>query len=175
MLEGGEDPLYIARRLVRMASEDIGLADPGALSVAIAARDAFHFLGPPEGELALAEAAVYLASAPKSNLTYVAWKAARRSAQESPSAPVPLHIRNAPTELMKELGYGEGYRYDPDESGGIASQEYLPEEVAGQSFYQPGSAGFEESIKDRLDRWKAHRDAASRRDSDTQESSFPPS
>ena len=175
MLEGGEDPLYIARRLVRMASEDIGLADPGALSVAIAARDAFHFLGPPEGELALAEAAVYLASAPKSNRTYVAWKAARRSAQESPSAPVPLHIRNAPTELMKELGYGEGYRYDPDESGGIASQEYLPEEVAGQSFYQPGSAGFEESIKDRLDRWKAHRDAASRRDSDTQESSFPPS
>ncbi len=160
MIEGGEDPLYLARRLVRMASEDIGLADPGALGVAIAARDAFHFLGPPEGELALAEATVYLASAPKSNRIYVAWKAARRSAQETPSAPVPLHIRNAPTELMKDLGYGEGYRYDPDEPEGIASQDYLPDEVVGQTFYHPGSAGFEESIKDRLDRWKAHKEDA---------------
>ena len=166
MIEGGEDPLYIARRLVRMASEDIGLADPRALGVAIAARDAFHFLGPPEGELALAEAAVYLASAPKSNRTYVAWKAALQSARETPSAPVPLHIRNAPTDLMKELGYGKGYRYDPDEPEGIALQDYLPDEVAGQSFYQPGSAGFEESIKDRLDRWKARKDEARLRDSD---------
>ncbi len=175
MIEGGEDPLYLARRLVRMASEDIGLADPSALGVAIAARDAFHFLGPPEGELALAEATVYLASAPKSNRTYVAWKAARQSARETPSAPVPLHIRKAPTELMKELGYGEGYRYDPDEPEGIAPQEYLPEEVAGQSFYQPGSAGFEKSIKDRLDRWRARKDQARPKDPDTQESSFPPS
>ena len=175
MLEGGEDPLYIARRLVRMASEDIGLADPGALAVTIAARDAFHFLGPPEGELALAEAALYLATAPKSNRTYVAWKAARRSAQETPSAPVPLHIRNAPTELMKDLGYGEGYRYDPNEPGGVASQEYLPEEVAGQSFYEPGSAGLEENIKPRLERWTEQRDAARRRGSDTEESPFPPS
>jgi len=163
MIEGGEDPLYIARRLIRMASEDIGLADPDALGVVIAARDAFHFLGPPEGELALAEAAVYLACAPKSNRTYVAWKSAWRSAQETPSAPVPLHIRNAPTELMKDLGYGEGYRYDPDEPDGVAPQEYLPDELAGQSFYQPGSAGFEESIKDRLDRWKARRQEARRR------------
>ncbi len=175
MIEGGEDPLYLARRLVRMASEDIGLADPKALGVAIAARDAYHFLGPPEGELALAEAAVYLACAPKSNRTYIAWKSARRSAQETPSAPVPLHIRNAPTDLMKELGYGEGYRYDPDEPDGVAPREYLPDEVAGQSFYWPGSAGFEESIKDRLDRWKALKDGAGRQDSDTQESSFPPS
>ena len=166
MIEGGEDPLYIARRLVRMASEDVGLADPRALEVAIAARDAFHFLGPPEGELALAEAAVYLASAPKSNRMYMAWKAALRSARETPSAPVPLHIRNAPTDLMKELGYGKGYRYDPDEPEGIAPQEYLPDEVVGQNFYQPGLAGFEESIKDRLDRWKARKEEARRRDSD---------
>ena len=166
MIEGGEDPLYIARRLVRMASEDIGLADPGALTVAIAARDAYHFLGPPEGELALAEAAVYLASAPKSNRTYMAWRAARESARETPAAPVPLHVRNAPTDLMKDLGYGKGYRYDPDEPGGIAPQEYLPDEVAGRVFYQPGSAGFEESIKDRLDRWRALKDEAVRRDSD---------
>ena len=125
-----------------------------------------HFLGPPEGELALAEAAVYLASAPKSNRMYMAWKAALRSARETPSAPVPLHIRNAPTDLMKELGYGKGYRYDPDEPEGIAPQEYLPDEVVGQNFYQPGSAGFEESIKDRLDRWKARKEEARRRDSD---------
>ncbi len=175
MIEGGEDPLYIARRLVRMASEDIGLADPAALGVAIAARDAFHFLGPPEGELALAEAAVYLASAPKSNRAYVAWKSARQSARETPSAPVPLHIRNAPTDLMKDLGYGEGYRYDPDEPEGVAPQEYLPDEVVGQRFYQPGSAGCEESIKDRLEGWKAIKEEARRRKSDTQESSFPPS
>ncbi len=166
MIEGGEDPLYIARRLVRMASEDIGLADPAALGLAIAARDAFHFLGPPEGELALAEAAVYLASAPKSNRTYTAWKAARETARQTPAAPVPLHIRNAPTELMKELGYGEGYRYDPDEPGRIAPQEYLPDEVAGQSFYRPGSAGSEQSIRERLERWKARKQEARRRDSD---------
>ena len=175
MLEGGEDPLYIARRLVRMASEDIGLADPGALAVTIAARDAYHFLGPPEGELALAEAAVYLATAPKSNRTYAAWKAARQSAQQTPSAPVPLHIRNAPTELMKDLGYGEGYRYDPDEPGGVASQEYLPDGVAGQSFYRPGSAGVEESIKARLERWTESKNQSRRPEADDEEPSFPPS
>lgn len=175
MLEGGEDPLYIARRLVRMASEDIGLAAPGALAITIAARDAYRFLGAPEGELALAEATVYLATAPKSNRTYVAWKAARQSAKQTPSAPVPLHIRNAPTELMKDLGYGEGYRYDPDESGGVASQEYLPDGVAGQSFYRPGSAGFEESIKARLERWSESKNQARRSEADNEESSFPPS
>jgi putative ATPase len=175
MLEGGEDPLYIARRLVRMASEDIGLAAPGALAITIAARDAYRFLGAPEGELALAEATVYLATAPKSNRTYVAWKAARQSAKQTPSAPVPLQIRNAPTELMKDLGYGEGYRYDPDESGGVASQEYLPDGVAGQSFYRPGSAGFEESIKARLERWSESKNQARRSEADNEESSFPPS
>src|SRR5690606_1648034 len=115
MIEGGEDPLYVARRLVRMAAEDVGLADPGALRVTLAARDAFHFLGAPEGELALAEAVVYLATAPKSNRLYRAWGAALARARETPGEPVPLHVRNAPTPLMKELGYGSGYRYDPDE------------------------------------------------------------
>ena len=173
MIEGGEDQLYIARRLVRMASEDIGLADPGALSIALAARDAFRFLGAPEGELALAEAAVYLAVAPKSNRTYVAWKEARQSARDTPSAPVPLHIRNAPTRLMKELGYGEGYLYDPDEPGGVSAQGYLPEALEGQVFYRPGSSGFEQGITERLDRWRAHREEARRPESNTEEPSFP--
>jgi putative ATPase len=166
MIQGGEDPIYIARRLVRMASEDVGLADPSALGVALTARDAFRFLGHPEGELALAGAAVYLASAPKSNSTYIAWKAARQSAQDTPSASVPIHIRNAPTALMKELGYGAGYRYDPDEPDGIASQEYLPDGVAGQRFYHPKSVGFEENIKDQLNRWQAYKDDLRRRDQD---------
>ena len=166
IVEGGGDPLFIARRLVRMASEDIGLADPSALGVTVAARDAFHFLGPPEGELALAQATVHLACAPKSNRTYTAWNAARECARRTPAAPVPLHIRNAPTELLKELGYGEGYRYDPDEPGGIAPQRYLPDEVAGQTFYRPGSAGSERSIKGRLERWRAQKDEARRRGSD---------
>ncbi|SVE00923.1 uncharacterized protein METZ01_LOCUS453777, partial [marine metagenome] len=160
MIEGGEDQLYIARRLIRMASEDVGLADPTALSIAVAARDAFHFLGAPEGELALAEVAVYLASAPKSNRTYVAWEKALQSARDSPSAPVPLHIRNAPTVLMEELGYGEEYRYDPDEPGGVSAQEYLPEEVTERVFYRPGSTGFEQRIKERLDRWREQKDTA---------------
>jgi putative ATPase len=173
MIQGGEDPLYVARRLVRMASEDIGLADPGALAIAIAARDAFQFLGPPEGELALAEAAVYLASAPKSNRIYVAWKEARQSARDTPAAPVPLHIRNAPTALMKELGYGEGYLYDPDEPGGVSAQGYLPEEVSGRLFYRPGSAGFEQGIGERLDRWREQREAAGRTESNREEPPFP--
>src|SRR5690606_26666946 len=115
-------PLYIARRTVRFATEDIGLADPRALELAIAARDAFHFLGSPEGELALAEAALYCATAPKSNRVYVAWKAAQAAASETPAAPVPLHIRNAPTDLLKELGYGDGYQYAHD-----APEGYLPQ------------------------------------------------
>ena len=153
MLEGGEDPLYIARRMVRMASEDIGLADPQALSVTIAARDAYHFLGSPEGELALAEAAIYLAAAPKSNRAYVAWKAAGEAARETAGAPVPLHIRNAPTDLMADLGYGEGYRYDPEEPGGVAAQTYLPPEVSGRTFYRPGESGFEQAVAERMKRW----------------------
>ena len=160
MIEGGEEPLYIARRLVRMASEDIGLADPNALTVTIAARDAFHFLGPPEGELALAEATLYLATAPKSNRAYEAWAAARARARETPSAPVPLQIRNAPTDLMKDLGYGEGYRYDPSEAEGIADQEYLPEAVRGERFYRPGRFGFETTIAERLEWWAKRRGAA---------------
>ena len=154
MITAGEDPHYIARRVVRMASEDIGLADPRALSISLAAKDAFHFLGPPEGELALAEAVVYLATAPKSNRVYEAWSKASDAAREYPNEPVPLHIRNAPTGLMKELGYGNGYRYDPSEEGGFAAgQEYLPEALEGVKWYEPTERGFERRIKERLEWW----------------------
>jgi putative ATPase len=157
MIDGGEDPLYIARRLVRMATEDIGLADPGALQTTIAARDAFHFLGSPEGELALAHATVYLATAPKSNRAYAAWGEAKRRARDTPSFPVPLHIRNAPTSLMKDLGYGAGYRYDPEEDDGVAAQEYLPDALRGERFYHPGPYGFEKTIAARLAWWAERR------------------
>jgi putative ATPase len=161
MIDGGEDPLYIARRLVRMASEDIGLADPAALGMVVAARDAFHFLGSPEGELALAEATVYLATAPKSNRIYEAWGAAMGRARDTPGEGVPLHIRNAPTRLMKDLGYGEGYRYDPSEPEGIAAQTYLPDALAGETFYRPGRFGFEKAIEERLRWWAARRSGGS--------------
>ena len=157
MLQGGQDPLYIARRLVRMASEDIGLADPGALPVALAGRDAFHFLGSPEGELALAEVVAYLASAPKSNRVYRAWLDAGQAARQTPGAPVPLHLRNAPTDMMKELGYGAGYQYDPDAPDGVAAQSYLPAELEGRRFYVPGAAGEEHDIAARLERFRALR------------------
>jgi putative ATPase len=157
MIDGGEDPLYIARRLVRMASEDIGLADPGALHMTVAARDAFHFLGAPEGELALAEAVLYLATAPKSNRAYEAWGAAMAKARETPGAPVPLHIRNAPTDLMKDLGYAKGYRYDPNEADGVADQEYLPDALRGTVFYRPGPYGREKQIAERMEWWNARR------------------
>jgi putative ATPase len=169
MIDGGEDPLYIARRLVRMATEDIGLADPGALSVAIAARDAFHFLGSPEGELALAEAALYLATAPKSNRAYVAWGAAMARARETPGEPVPLHIRNAPTSLMKDLGYAEGYRYDPSEPDGISAQRYLPDRLEGERFYTPGRFGHEKTVAARLAWWEARRREATEREPSGQE------
>ena len=171
MIEGGEDPLYIARRMVRMAAEDIGLADPYALRLAIAARDAFHFLGAPEGELALAQAAVYLATAPKSNRLYGAWQAAQARARETSGEPVPLHVRNAPTSLMKELGYGRGYRYDPDEEDGVADQTYLPERLVGERFYVPGPFGHEPRIRERLEWWERRRKAA--RDAGTGEGSDP--
>jgi putative ATPase len=161
MLDGGEDPHYLARRLIRMASEDIGLSDPAALQVAVAAKDAFHFLGSPEGELALAEAAVYLATAPKSNRVYEAWGDARRLARETPGAPVPLHLRNAPTSLMKDLGYGAGYRYDPHEPNGVAAQSYLPETLVGTVLYRPGALGHEATITKRLEWWARKRAAAS--------------
>jgi len=169
MLQAGEDPLYLARRLVRMASEDIGLADPNALGVAVAARDAYHFLGPPEGELALAEATVYLATAPKSNRVYRAWSAASDLARETPAAPVPLHVRNAPTTLMKDLGYGKGYRYDPDEPGGVAPQTYLPDGMEGRRFYEPSDQGDENAVAERLKKWstlRAENQGRSETDSD---------
>jgi putative ATPase len=154
MLEAGEDPLYIARRLVRFASEDIGNADPQALVVAVAAKDAVHFIGMPEGNTALAQAAIYLATAPKSNAIYTAYGAAAEAAERDIAQPVPLHLRNAPTRLMKQLQYGEGYRYAHDEDEAIADMECLPENLRGRRFYQPTERGFEKEIKRRLDGWK---------------------
>jgi len=154
MIDGGEDPMYIARRTVRFASEDVGLADPRALEIAIAARDAYHFLGTPEGELALAEAAVYLATAPKSNHVYAAWGAALAAARDTPAAVVPKHIRNAPTKLMKELGYGAGYQYAHSVPEGYLPQDYLPDEIADATFYAPTDFGFEKKIADRMEWWR---------------------
>ncbi len=164
MLEGGEDPLYIARRLIRMAVEDIGLSDPNALGVAVAARDAFHMLGSPEGDLALAETAVYLATAPKSNRLYIAFGAARSAARDTPAEPVPLHIRNAPTRLMKDLGYGEGYEYAFDSEDHVTAQEYLPESLFGTRFYRPSGFGHEKRIGERLRWWAERRSGASEAD-----------
>jgi len=160
MLAGGEDPLYIARRLVRMAIEDIGLADPRALTVTLAAKDAYHFLGSPEGELAVAEAAIYLATAPKSNRAYAAFGEAQAAAEQHPAEPVPLHIRNAPTPLMKGLGYGAGYRYAHDYDGAYTPQEYLPEVLRGAKWYEPADAGYEKTVRERIESWeKLKRDA----------------
>jgi putative ATPase len=154
MLAGGEDPLYLARRLVRIAAEDVGLADPRALSVALAAKDAYHFLGSPEGELALAEATIYLATAPKSNRVYAAFGRAMEAAQEHPAEPVPLHIRNAPTGLMKELGYGAGYKYAHDDAAAYVPQEYLPQVLRGVKWYEPTEFGHEKAVKERLAWWE---------------------
>ncbi len=158
MISGGEDPLYIVRRMVRFATEDIGLADPQALTVTIAARDAFHFLGSPEGELAIAEACVYLATAPKSNRVYAAWKGAQALAAEHPAAAVPLHIRNAPTELMKSLGYGAGYQYAHAVPEAYVPQAYLPDAIADTTLYEPGPFGFEKEIGKRLAWWQGLRE-----------------
>jgi putative ATPase len=152
MLEAGEDPLYVARRLVRFASEDIGNADPRALQIAIAAKDAAHFLGMPECNTALAQAATYMAAAPKSNAVYRGYEAAARDATQDVASPVPLHIRNAPTALMKELGYGHGYRYAHDEVEGVAEMSCLPEHLEGRQYYQPTERGLEAKIKEALDR-----------------------
>ncbi len=153
MLEGGEQPLFLARRLVRMAVEDIGLADPQALVQCIAAKDAYDFLGSPEGELALAQACLYLATAPKSNAGYKAFKAATRSAGETGSLMPPKNILNAPTKLMKQVGYGAGYSYDPDTEDGFSGDNYWPEEMAPQTFYEPVARGFEAKIQERLAYW----------------------
>jgi putative ATPase len=157
MLRGGEDPLYVARRMVRFASEDVGNADPRALTVALAAAEAYRFLGSPEGELALAQAAVYLATAPKSNRIYEALGAVEEAVERHGSLPVPLPIRNAPTGLMKSLGYGRGYRYAHDYAEAYVPQDYLPEELAGRIFYRPSGRGFEAQIRQRLEAWRARR------------------
>ncbi len=153
IMVAGEDPLYLARRMVRMASEDIGMADPQALVQTMAARDAYHLLGSPEGELALAQAAVYLATAPKSNAAYMAYKGALRAAKESGSLMPPKKILNAPTSLMKDEGYGEGYRYDHDCPDAFSGQNYFPEEMERVNFYDPPERGFEREIRKRLDYW----------------------
>ena len=153
MFDAGEDPLYIGRRLVRMAMEDIGLADPQALVIANAAKDAYDYLGSPEGELAFAEATIYLATAPKSNAVYTAFKGAMRAAKENGSLLPPKHILNAPTKLMKEESYGKGYQYDHDQPDAFSGQDYFPEKMGRQTFYDPPERGFEREIRKRLDYW----------------------
>ncbi|EJB03149.1 putative ATPase [Rhizobium sp. BK619] len=154
MFDAGEDPLYLGRRLVRMAVEDIGLADPQALVICNAAKDAYEYLGSPEGELALAQACVYLATAPKSNAVYTAFKAASQAAKQNGSLLPPKHILNAPTKLMKGEGYGEGYRYDHDEPDAFSGQDYFPEKMGRQTFYDPPERGFERDIRKRLEWWE---------------------
>jgi putative ATPase len=153
MLDAGEPPLYIARRVVRMAIEDIGMADPQALVIANAAKDAYDFLGSPEGELAIAQAVIYVATAPKSNAGYVAYGAAKRAAKEGGSLLPPKHILNAPTKLMKEEAYGRGYAYDHDQEEGFSGQDYFPEQLGRQQFYDPPERGFEREIRKRLEYW----------------------
>ncbi len=154
MLEGGEDPLYIARRMVRFAAEDIGNADPNAMTVALNAVEAFRFLGHPEGDLALSQAALYLATAPKSNRIYTAHKDVARVVKQNGPLPVPLHIRNAPTRLMKDIGYGKNYRYAHNYKDAYTTQDYLPEKLQNRIFYQPTDRGYEKIVKQRLDRWR---------------------
>ena len=157
MLEAGEDPLYIARRLVRFASEDIGNADPRALEITLAAKDAAHFLGMPECNTALAQAVTYLSAAPKSNAVYLAYGAAARDAQQDVASPVPLHLRNAPTKLMKDLDYGAGYRYAHDEPDAVADMSCLPDHLEGRRYYQPTDRGIEARIKEALERARSKR------------------
>jgi putative ATPase len=154
MLEAGEDPLYIARRLVRFASEDIGNADPQALTVAVAAKEAAHFIGMPEGNTALAQAAIYLATAPKSNAVYSAYNAAAADAHQQAAEPVPLHLRNAPTRLMKDLEYGKGYEYAHNEPDAVTGMDCLPPSLEGRRYYRPTERGFEKEITRRLEGWR---------------------
>jgi putative ATPase len=164
MLAAGEDPLYVARRCLRFASEDVGLADPNALTQALAGWDAFHRLGSPEGELAIAQVVLYLALAPKSNATYSAYGKARRTVEELPAEPVPMALRNAPTRLMKDIGYGEGYVYAPETEDGVGGIQCLPDALAQERFYEPRGEGFEEELQRRLARFRALREEASGRD-----------
>lgn len=164
MLEAGEDPLYIARRLVRFASEDVGMADPQALVIAMAAQQATHFIGMPEANTALAQAVVYLATAPKSNALYIGYANAANSVQEKPNEPVPLHIRNAPTPLMKDLGYGKGYKYAHDYEDAITDLSCLPESIADARFYHPTDRGFEQVVRDRLEQWQKQKEKIHRKD-----------
>ena len=157
MLTAGEQPLYLLRRLVRFASEDIGLADPQALVQCLAAKDAYDFLGSPEGELAIVQACLYCATAPKSNAAYIAQKAAWRSAKETGSLMPPMNILNAPTKLMKEVGYGKGYAYDHDAEDGFSGANYWPDEMERQAFYAPVDRGFEKRIAERLAYWEERR------------------
>ncbi len=157
MLEAGEDPLYIARRLIRFASEDVGNADPQALTVAVAAKDAAHFIGMPEGNTALAQAAIYLATAPKSNAVYTAYNAAAADAHTEAAEPVPLHLRNAPTKLMKQLEYGKGYQYAHNEPDAVTGMDCLPPTLADKTYYRPTDRGFEKEIKRRLDAWEQYK------------------
>jgi putative ATPase len=166
MLDGGEDPMTLFRRAIAMAAEDIGLADPNALVMAVAARDAFHMLGPPEGYLPLAEMTIYLATAPKSNSAKVALGAAMDAARETPAAPVPLHIRNAPTPLMKELGYNKGYRYAHSSPDAYLPQEYLPEPLRDAMLYVPGSFGYEKKIAERMEWWASLKSGENQRERD---------
>ncbi len=159
MLVGGEEPLYITRRLVRFAVEDIGLADPNALVQALAAKEAYEFIGSPEGELALAHAVIYLATAPKSNAAYRALREANKEARETGSLMPPKHILNAPTGLMRDLGYGDGYQYDHDAEDGFSGQDYFPEEMSRRAFYWPEERGFERDIRKRLEYWQKLREA----------------
>jgi putative ATPase len=154
MLEAGEDPLYIVRRMIRFASEDIGNADPQALMIAVAAMQAVHFVGMPEGNLALAQAAVYLATAPKSNALYTGYASVQQDIQTRTALPVPLHLRNAPTSLMKGLGYGRGYQYPHDYPGRYVEETYLPENFQGRVYYEPADEGYERVIRERLRQWR---------------------
>ncbi len=162
MLSGGEDPFYIARRMVRFASEDIGNSDPSALQVTIAAKEAYHFLGSPEGELSLAQAAVYLATAPKSDAVYKAFNLVQEDIQKTQALPVPLHIRNAPTRLMKNLGYGKDYKYPHDFPDHFVDETYLPENLKDRKYYHPTDFGFEKQIKKRLEWWRKRKGRGSR-------------
>jgi putative ATPase len=157
MIEAGEDPLFIARRMIIFASEDIGNADPQALQVAVAAKDAVHFVGLPEGRIPLAQAVTYLASAPKSNASYKAMLAAAKDVEEKGALPVPLHLRNAPTPLMSELGYGKDYKYAHDFPGHVVEQEHLPDELLGRKYYAPSESGYEKELRERLKSWETKR------------------